>query len=73
MTKTKSFKFNDNVRTTKGTPIVGAIFSADNLSQLAIVTSFKSGKSFTLPYSILVKRTNKQADTDFSRLLHKLA
>jgi hypothetical protein len=70
--KKKSFKFNDTVKTTSGQPIVGAILQTHPANQSADVTSFRTGKLWEVPYEILKKISNKEADRDVSRLYHKL-
>jgi hypothetical protein len=68
----KTFKFNDTVKTTKGQPLIGAILQTHPADKSADVTSFKTGVIWNVPYEILQKISNRKADSEFSRLRHKL-
>ena len=70
--KPKKFKFNDTVKTTSGTPVVGCVMQVHLANKSIDVVSFKTGEMWDIPFSCAKKISNKEADSTYSRLYHKL-
>ena len=70
--KPKKFKFIDTVKTTSGTPVVGCVMQVHLAAKQIDIVSFKTGVMWEIPYSCAKKISNKEADSMYLRLFHKL-